>query len=272
MQALGVRPILVGRFGAAVVHAMAALPWVVLLTGVGLCAVEPELEESALLEFGPLRVLMRITLRRTIGAILAAALAVAVLTAGDMTVTDLLQVRTYAEEAYVQFVLGRGLADAAVVALPPLIVLGIGIVLAGRALSRLDPARLASAASGARTFRLGRWRLPAGALLTLLIGDVLAFPLYSMICAPGGSGGMHRSDSRRSGRSRGWWARCGSLRPRSATRCSRASSGRRWPPRSRPRWPSAWPGRHGDPGPGDGRCSARWPWRWRRPARSPAGP
>ena len=54
MQALGLRPILVGRFGAAVVHAMAALPWVVLLAGVGLCAVEPELEESALLEFGPL--------------------------------------------------------------------------------------------------------------------------------------------------------------------------------------------------------------------------
>ena len=108
MQALGVRPILVGRFGAAVVHALAALPWVVLLAGVGLCAVEPELEESALLDFGPWRVLTRITLRRAIGAIAAAALAVAVLTAGDMTVTDLLQVRTYAEEAYVQFILGRG--------------------------------------------------------------------------------------------------------------------------------------------------------------------
>jgi iron(III) transport system permease protein len=189
MQALGVRPILVGRFGAAVVHALAALPWVVLLTGVGLCAVEPELEESALLEFGPLRVLMRVTLRRAIGAIAAAALAVAVLTAGDMTVTDLLQVRTYAEEAYVQFVLGRGLADAAVVALPPLIVLGIGIVLAGRALSQLDPARLASAASEARTFRLGRWRLVAGVLLTLLIGDTLAFPLYSMIWRAGRVGG-----------------------------------------------------------------------------------
>src|SRR6516162_10069300 len=84
MQALGIRPILVGRFGAAVVHALAALPWVVLLTGVGLCAVEPELEESALLEYGPLRVLTRITIRRAMGAIGAAALAVAVLTAGDM--------------------------------------------------------------------------------------------------------------------------------------------------------------------------------------------
>ena len=100
MQAIGVRPILVGRFGAAVVHALAALPWVVLLAGVGLCAVEPELEESARLDFGPWRVLTRVTLRRAVGAIAAAALAVAVLTAGDMTVTDLLQVRTYAEEAY----------------------------------------------------------------------------------------------------------------------------------------------------------------------------
>ena len=190
MQALGVRPILVGRFGAAVVHAMAALPWVVLLAGVGLCAVEPELEESALLEFGPLRVLTRITLRRAIGAIAAAALAVAVLTAGDMTVTDLLQVRTYAEEAYVQFILGRGLADAAVVALPPLIVLGIGIVLAGRALSRLDPARLASASSAGpdvggsadgESRRACCW--PCSSATSL------AFPLYSLIWRAGRVGG-----------------------------------------------------------------------------------
>jgi iron(III) transport system permease protein len=189
MQFLGARPILVGRFGAAVVHALGALPWVVLLAGVGLCAVEPELEESALLEFGPWRVMTRITMRRAIGAIAAAALAVAVLTAGDMTVTDLLQVRTYAEEAYLQFALGRGLSDAAIVALPPLVVLGVGIILAGRALSRLDPARLASASSVAHTWRLGRWRIPAGLLLVLIVGNVLAFPLYAMIWRAGRVGG-----------------------------------------------------------------------------------
>ncbi len=61
-------------------------------------------------------------MRRAITApIAAAALAVAVLTAGDMTVTDLLQVRTYAEEAFLQFILGRGLSDAMMVALPPLV-------------------------------------------------------------------------------------------------------------------------------------------------------
>ena len=38
MQAFGVRPILVGRVGAAVVHALAALPWVVLIVGRRACA------------------------------------------------------------------------------------------------------------------------------------------------------------------------------------------------------------------------------------------
>src|SRR5262249_54064709 len=68
-QVFGVRPILVGLTGAAVVHALAALPWVVLVAGVGLCAVEPELEESARLEFGPIRVLISVTVRRAIGAV-----------------------------------------------------------------------------------------------------------------------------------------------------------------------------------------------------------
>ena len=189
MQALGVRPILVGRFGAAVVHAIASLPWVILLAGVGLCAVEPELEESASLDFGPWRVLTRVTLRRAVGAIASAALAVAVLTAGDMTVTDLLSVRTYAEEAYLQFFLRPGLADAAVVALPPILVLGILILIVGRALSRLDPARLVSSFSHARTWHLGRWRVPGGFLLIAMMGNMIAFPLYSLFWRAGRVGG-----------------------------------------------------------------------------------
>ena len=55
---------------------------------------------------------------------------------------------------------GRGLADAAVVALPPMVVLGLMILIVGRALSRLDPARLVSSFARARTWRLGGWRVP----------------------------------------------------------------------------------------------------------------
>jgi iron(III) transport system permease protein len=188
-QAFGIRPLLIGHLGAAVVHALAALPWVVLIVGVGLCAVEPELEESALLAYGPVGVLLKVTLRRAWGAIAAAALAVAVLTAGDMTVTDLLQIRTYAEEAYLQYSLGRGPGGAALVAIPPLVVLGLLIVFVGRLLARLDPARVVSSFSRARVWHLGRWRLPCGLLLAVLVGNAAAVPLYSLVWRAGRVGG-----------------------------------------------------------------------------------
>jgi iron(III) transport system permease protein len=188
-QVFGVQPILVGHVGAAIVHALAALPWVILIVGVGLTTVEPELEESALLEYSPVRVLARVTLRRAVGMIAAAALAVAVLTGGDMTVTDLLQIRTYAEEAYLQFNLGRGPADAAVVALPPLIVLGVLLIVIGQALVRLDPARLVSSFTQARVWNLGAWRIPCGGVLLILVGNLVAFPLYSLLWRAGRVGG-----------------------------------------------------------------------------------
>ncbi len=56
MQAIGLRPILVGRTGAAVIHALASLPWVVFLAGVGFRTVERELEEAAELDMPALRV------------------------------------------------------------------------------------------------------------------------------------------------------------------------------------------------------------------------
>jgi iron(III) transport system permease protein len=184
-QALGVRPILVGRTGAALVHAFAALPWVILIVGAGLRTVEPELEESALLDYGIGRVLVRITLRRALAAVAASALAVAVLTAGDMTVTDLLQIRTYAEESYIQYNLGNGPGAAALVALPPLIALGMLILLVGQALARSDPARLVSSFTRARRWSLGRWRFAAGALLVAVMGNVTALPLYSLLWRAG---------------------------------------------------------------------------------------
>ena len=188
-QAFGLSPILVGRFGAAVVHALAALPWVVLIVGVGLAVVEPELEESALLDAPPWRVLIGVTLRRAVGAIAAAALAVAVLTAGDMTVTDLLQVRTYAEEAFLQYTLGGGPGEAAFVTLPPLLLFGILILLVGRSLSKVDPARLVSSFARSRTWSLGKWRVSGGVLLMALVGSLMGLPLYSLIWRAGRVGG-----------------------------------------------------------------------------------
>jgi iron(III) transport system permease protein len=179
-QAIGSTPLLVGWSGAAFVHAMAALPWVVLLAGVGLRSVEPELEESALLDLPAWRVALVVSLRRSVGAIAGAALAVAVLTAGDMTVTDLLQVRTYAEEAYIQSQLGEGPTAAAKVALPPLCVLGTAIWIAARALLRADPARIVSRAVHPRTWRLAASRVPLGVAAWCIAGGAMLVPIYGL--------------------------------------------------------------------------------------------
>ncbi len=136
-QALGAGPLLVGWSGAAFIHAMASLPWVVAIAGVGFRAVEPDLEDAARLDLSPWMVTGQVTLRRSLGALAAAALAVAVLTAGDMTVTDLLQVRTYAEECYTQYQRGNN-PGAAASSLPPLAVLG-GLVLPGIRLAAPGP-------------------------------------------------------------------------------------------------------------------------------------
>jgi iron(III) transport system permease protein len=192
MQAIGGSPILVGWAGAAFVHAMAAIPWVVLLAGVGLRAVEPELEETALLEQPAWRVLAGVTLRRAVGALAGASLVVAVLVAGDMTVTDLLQVRTYAEESYVQYQLGQG-AAAAVVSVPPLLLFGGLIFLAARGLLRSDPARLASAAVWGKVWRLGLWRVPLGLTVALSAGNLVALPLYGLVWRAGRVGGLASS-------------------------------------------------------------------------------
>ena len=187
-QALGAGPLLVGWSGAAFIHAMASLPWVVAIAGVGFRAVEPELEELAKLDLSPWMVTWRVTLRRGLGPLLAASLAVAVLTAGDMTVTDLLQVRTYAEECYTQYQRGNG-PGAAAASLPPLVGLGALILIGAAWLLRSDPERLASASGGAGDWRLGRWRVPVGLAVMASAGQLVALPLYSLIWRAGRVGG-----------------------------------------------------------------------------------
>jgi iron(III) transport system permease protein len=81
----------------------AAVPWVVVFVWYGLSRVEPELEEDALLDGSPLAVFWKVSCRRSLTALVAAAIWIAGLTAGDMTVTNLYQKQTLAEVAYLQY-------------------------------------------------------------------------------------------------------------------------------------------------------------------------
>ena len=72
----------------------------------GLRSVEAELEEDAVLRMPAWQVLWRVTLRRGAAAIVVAAVWVAMVAAAEISVTDLFQVRTFAEEVYTQAALG----------------------------------------------------------------------------------------------------------------------------------------------------------------------
>ena len=93
------------------VHGFAATAWVVLFVATALRNIRPELEEESLQDASPARVLRRVSLRGALAGILAAALWIAVICFGEIAVTDLYQVRTFAEEIYTAANLGV-LADS----------------------------------------------------------------------------------------------------------------------------------------------------------------
>ncbi len=175
-------PLLEGWRGALWVHALAALPWVVLIVGLGLRWTEPELEEQALLDASSWRVFLHVTAPRALGPIGAATLWVAILTAGEITVTDRFMVRTYAEEVYTFFALGLEPGEY----LPGL---GAGLLLlawlAAAALvlvGEVSPHVRLRTARPPRNHRLHGWRVPAalmvGTVLLLLAGVPLANLAY----------------------------------------------------------------------------------------------
>jgi iron(III) transport system permease protein len=171
------------------VHAAAGLPWVTWLVGRGLRRVDRELEEDALTAAAPWRVLARVSLPRASASIAGAALWVALQTATEITVTDVMQVRTYAEEVYNQFVLGdnAALARAVAVSLPLTLIVAALVLWATRRWERSLPPSLTNAGAPP-TFRLGRWRWPAGVAMAGAAAILAGIPVGSLVWRAGLSG------------------------------------------------------------------------------------
>jgi iron(III) transport system permease protein len=174
--------------GSAVwVQAVAALPWVVLLAGQGLCWVERDLEEEALTWAGPLRVLWRVTLPRSAAALAAAALWVALQTAGEVTVTDVMQVRTFAEEVYTQLVARDDVGRALAACLPVAVAAALLMAWLVRHWERRLPP-FATLSRPPLRFGLGRLRWPLALLLAAACLALLGLPLAGLVRRAGQTG------------------------------------------------------------------------------------
>ena len=183
--ATGAPPMVRGWQGAIAIHTLAAIPWVVLIVAVGLRLTEGELEEEALLDGTPGQVFRRVTLRRAAETIAVAFFWVAIATAGEMAVTDLFQIRTYAEEIYTQFALGDVQGPTTWRFVPTVIAaawtVGLTLLVVGRI---LQPARHPTQ-SGATTFRLRRWRWATSALAVGTVALLVAVPATNLAVQAG---------------------------------------------------------------------------------------
>ena len=115
---------------------------------------------------------------RRLGAILVASLWVAILVAGEMTVTDLFAIRTYAEEIYTTL---AAQSDEPPVGVAPGILLIAWLVFAGLTLAaRLTPADRPLSLRAPWIFRLGVYRWPIAASVGLLLVLLIGVPLGNL--------------------------------------------------------------------------------------------
>lgn len=174
-----------GWRAAVWIHTVAALPWVVLFVSAGLRLVERELEEAALLDGSGLQVLMRVTLARAWPAAGLAALWVAVTTAGEMTVTDFFQVRTYAEEVFTQNAATGEPGQVPLTVLPGVALTAWVAVAALLFVAQIAPFDWTVSHGAGHVFRLGRLRWADAGLFLMIVATAVGIPLASLVWKTG---------------------------------------------------------------------------------------
>ncbi|MBI1322862.1 hypothetical protein GC170_06725 [bacterium] len=186
------RPLITGWSAAWFVHTIATLPLVVTILAMTLERTDADLEADARLRHPRRLAIVHSTLRSIRPTIFATILIVLIVTTGDMTVTDLVQERTFAEETYLQAQMGDGLTAAARTALPITAILSLAIL----AWIRFDSRKFGETIRpGLRKSEVAPWFMGKEgkiAGMTVLAVTVLVgiLPLFSLVWRAGRSGGV----------------------------------------------------------------------------------
>lgn len=178
-------PMLRGMLAVIFIHGLAALPWIVLLTSLGMQQNSRDLEELAEQDGSTWQVLWLVTLPLSAPAILAAAIWTALTIAGEMTVTDLYRVRTYAEELYTNFALTADATEATIGLAPQALLLALFTCLAWQLAMLLAPAADRAAWRDRQRVPLGRGRWPVAAVILLTLSAATFVPLANLVYKAG---------------------------------------------------------------------------------------
>lgn len=186
--------LLSGWTAAVWVHGMAGIPWVTLLVVAALRTIPREAEEDALIDAPAGKVLLAVSLPRAKAGILTGALWVAVVCLGEITVTDLFQVRTFAEEVYTSASVGslsgpimpllndEGQADFATSDLvwgTMIAVCLVSVLLA--AIAEWLPSAHFFTLDESWRWRLRRSQFPLAVITWVLITSLVGVPLVSLV-------------------------------------------------------------------------------------------
>jgi iron(III) transport system permease protein len=183
LEPLGVDalPDVFGYWGALLALTLSTYPYVFLLTAAGLRAADPSAEEAARsLGAGRLAVLLRVTLPSLRPSLAAASLLVALYVLSDFGAVSLMGYSTLTTGIYVRYESLLALDAAAILALLLVVLAVVVVVLTGR-LRRTIYRSTPGAGRAAQVVRLGRWRWPALAFSTSVVGFFLVLPLGVLV-------------------------------------------------------------------------------------------
>ena len=175
-------PFLAGFRAAVVIHTVYAIPGAALLMSALFRYGHRDWEEQALLEGDAGQVFRSISLPQLGSGLLLAAVWILVVTAGEMTVTNIYMVRTYAENVYSHFA-GSGDLEAVLPQTVPLLAFTISLVLLACAALLHLPANLQREPAYRWPWR--GWQAGASILAWLFVGSLALLPLINLAMQAG---------------------------------------------------------------------------------------
>ncbi|MCH7884554.1 MAG: iron ABC transporter permease [Planctomycetes bacterium] len=175
---------------AGLLYGVVLLAPATLLIGIGLRGVDPSCEEAAFLDAGAAKVVRHVSFPMARWSMLVAVLLVVFLAGTDYFLTDILQVRTFAEEVYTQYAL-RGTAQVPIMLSVPLM---LALVAMGTTAFVCRPRPVSHTSTYERQrpgmFLLGRWRSICAMLVTGTLLALGGIPLGSIVRHVGSLGGF----------------------------------------------------------------------------------
>lgn len=166
--------------GAIWVLGLGGFPVVALIVMAAVEQLNPDLEEVALLEVGPWRVLRQVTLPQTTPAALGAGLLVFLFALGDFAVPSFFGINVYTVEVFVRFGAFFDFRAGTVAALPLLALAVLAFAGQRRLLDRLPFGSGEASQMPRRRLSLGRWTFPVACACALPALAAALVPLLAL--------------------------------------------------------------------------------------------